>query len=73
MLSLKNELPLWRKVSEELDQLRKNKKTGNPDKVCPFCGKESVYVETLKTINGSDISSMIAFFTCRSCDETGVI
>ncbi len=41
-----------------------------PDETCPFCGRNSVRVETFETMDGPIVSSRLGFFTCLSCGET---
>jgi len=68
MLSLKNELPLWRDISKRLDQLYSAKRLVTRTQTCPFCGKKTVRIATMETVTGSDQGSKIGFFTCLSCN-----
>lgn len=70
MLSLRNELALWRSVSKKLDQIHAAKKEDRADKACPLCGVESVRVATMETMNGLEPGLKIGFFTCLSCNES---
>jgi hypothetical protein len=67
MLSLKYELPLWRKVSKELDELYTSKKVSEDVQTCSFYGKSRV--RTLETMDGPCVYLNIGSFTCRSCRE----
>jgi len=69
-LSLKDELPLWRDVSDKLDRLYSEQKTEKRGRTCPFCGRMSVGVEMMETVNGPGKGLKIGFFTCRSCNES---
>ena len=69
-MSLKDELPLWREVSDKLDRLYSERKPEKPGLTCPFCGRTSVLIEMTETMNGPGKGLKIGFFTCRSCDES---
>jgi hypothetical protein len=69
MLSLKNELPMWRDISKRLDQLFSARKPVTLTQACPFCGKEALRTATMETMAGSDQGLKIGFFTCLSCNE----
>ena len=69
MLSLKDELPLWRNVSRMLDEFHAAQKARMPGETCPFCGKGGVRVETLLAMNGSDEGLRMGFFTCTACNK----
>ena len=66
MLSFKDELPVWRTISEGLDGIFSAKKAGGPVEICPSCGKTSVRVEILETMSGLKMG----FFTCAFCNES---
>jgi hypothetical protein len=67
MLSLKNELPLWRDISKRLDQLYAAKKELTPPRTCPFCGEANVQATAMETMDGPEPGSKVGFFTCMSC------
>ncbi len=70
MLSLKNELPLWRDISKRLDQLYTSTKTNESGEFCPLCGGTNIRAEIMETTHGSDRGLTIGFFTCLSCNAT---
>ena len=69
-MSLKDELPLWRDVSDKLDRLYETRKPEKQGQACPFCGSVSVAIEIMDTTYGRDKGMSIGFFTCKSCNET---
>ena len=69
IVGFEDEIPLWRDLSKNLDQIYEAEKADRFLKTCPFCGKSGVRVETMNTMNGSDKNLRIGFFTCPSCNE----
>lgn len=69
MLNLRDELSPGRNILEKPDLLSATEELDGSPETCPFCGKESIFVETFETMYGSEVSSRIGFFTCLSCGE----
>jgi hypothetical protein len=66
MLSLKDEIPIFRTISESLDGIFSAKKARDPVETCPSCGRTNVRVEILETMGGLKMG----FFTCSFCNES---
>lgn len=75
MLSLKDELPLWRHVSYLLDELAaRGEELGDTKKsmsqTCPYCDGNRVLTEVMEDVGDAPGGLKIGFFTCTFCGET---
>lgn len=70
MQCLIDQLQAWRNAFRRSDEFPEEERKEKPYEICPCCGKTSLQVQIMETVNGlENRSRKIAVSTCTSCGE----